>query len=212
LPFREDILRGVRLFAIVFAAILLCVAGYRILKPPADVQGATPAPPEVAQPSPASSEPAPVSDAAAEAHPLIVPGPPPSPGAPVGNKLVKKVVRPRVADPGVPPPPPIAHSGRTPAPTARRFEPSNALAFPSAPVEDSSETPQPAPKQAVGYKSLIEADPNRPPAEVASPAPPAPESAEKPAKGNRFFRAVGKIFHPGAKKETMPLTLQPKQQ
>jgi hypothetical protein len=204
LPFREDILRGIRLFAIVFAAILLCVAGYRVLKPSPDAPGATQAPPEAASPAPA----VPASDA--EAHPLIVPEAPPVPGTPASTKVVKKVVRPRVADPGVPPPPPI-NGGRRGVQKGQEYAASETSPLPIAPVENSSDSAT----KGVGYKSLIDANPNRPPVEAAAaPAPeqpPAAEPAEKAAKGNRFFRAVGKIFHPSPKKESMPLTLQPQQ-
>jgi hypothetical protein len=204
---REDILRGVRLFAIVFAAILVCVAAYRILRPPLEAASAPPAASEVAPPSPEpAADAAPASAAEAEAHPLVVPEPPP-----VGGTPVRKVARPKnLADPGVPPPPPVAPvRARRAAPSGKEFESSETVALPAAPVEDSAEAKPLTPRQAVGYKSLIEANKNRPPAEEAAPAP-AEDSKEKPAKGNRFFRAVGKIFHPG-KKETTPLALQPNQ-
>jgi hypothetical protein len=92
--------------------------------------------------------------------------------------------------------------------------------LPAAPREESSNaSPVPA-KQGVGYKSLIEANANRPLVNPGTPAPveetvekPAEKpvekpQAEKPQKGNRFVRGIGKIFHPG-QKETAPLTLQP---
>jgi hypothetical protein len=211
LRFREDILRGVRLFAIVFAAILFCVAAYRMLRTPSDVQGATQdesTGSEAAQPSPEPT-PAPVSEAVSEVHPLIVPEPPP-----VGGTQ-KKVAHPR--DPGVPPPPPpaatptVARTRRAPAPSAGEFESSAAVALPAAPAEESPESKPLTPKQMVGYKSLIDATKNRPPAEYVAPAPD-DEPAETAAKGNRFFRAIGKIFHPGGKKDAEPSTLQPKQQ
>jgi hypothetical protein len=214
LRFREDILRGVRLFAIVFAAILVCVAAYQALRTPADVQGAAPgAIPEAVQPSP---EPSPdagsVSATDSEVHPLIVPEPPP-----VAETAVKsRVARPK--DPGVPPPPPatptVVRARRAPAPSGREFETSAPVALPVAPVEESSEAKPLTPKQAVGYKSLIEANANRAPVEPtpASPAAPAEDSSDKAAKGNRFFKAVGKIFHPSGKKDAEPSTLQPKQQ
>jgi hypothetical protein len=97
-------------------------------------------------------------------------------------------------------------------PTALREESSNASPVPT--------------KKGVGYKSLIEANANRPPLNPRTPAPveetveetvekPAEKpverpQAEKPQKGNRFVRAIGKILHPG-QKETAPLTLQPEQ-
>jgi hypothetical protein len=209
LRFREDILRGVRLFAIVFAAILVCVAAYQAVRTPADVQSAPPdAIPEAAQPSPApSTEAAPVSAAASEVHPLVVPEPPPVAGTPVRNR----VVRPK--DPGVPPPPPIAptvvRAHRATTPSGGEFETSGPVPLPVAPVEESSEPKPVTPKQAVGYKSLIEANPNRVPVEPVAAAPaPADDSSDKAAKGNRFFRAVGKIFRPAKDPSS---TLQPKQ-
>jgi hypothetical protein len=207
--FREDILRGVRLFAIVFAGILVCVAGYRTLRTPSEAQGPG-APPEAVEPAQeASSDAPPVSEAASEAHPLVVPEPPPVPGA---APVVKRAVRAKVIDdPGVPPPPPLGKPHRAATPTGREFESSEAVSLPAAPVEDTSDAHTPAPKQGVGYKSLIEANANRPTAEPA-PAAPVVESTEKPAKGNRFFRAIGKIFHPGGAKDATPLTLQPKEQ
>jgi len=80
-------------------------------------------------------------------------------------------------------------------------------------VEESSEPKPLTPKPAVGYKSLIEANPirvpveNRVPAEQAATAPD-DDPSDKAAKGNRFFKAVGKIFHPAKE----PSTPQPKQQ
>ena len=210
--FREDILRGVRLFAIVFAAILVCVAGYRIVRAPADVPLAAPdgsATSEAAQPTPepvAAPVSAPVS---AEVHPLVVPEPPPVNGAPVRTR----VTRPQ-RDPGVPPPPPVAaapvvHARRPATPSGREFEASDTVALPAAPVEESPEPKPLTPKQVVGYKSLIEANANRP-VEPVAPVVSDDDSAETQAKGNRFFRAIGKIFRPG-KKEAEPSTLQPKQ-
>lgn len=197
---REDILRGVRLFAIVFAAILVCVAAYRILHPVVEAQSVAPPPSDVVQPAP---EAAPVAETEQETHPLVVPEPPPVPGT-----VRAHVTRPKVKDVDVPPPPPLAAASRvrrTPAP--KEFDSSEAVALPSAPVEESPEAKPLTPQQAVGYKSLIDANPNRAPLD-ASPSP-ADESDAKP-KGNRFFRAIGKIFHPASKKETLPLTLQPK--
>jgi len=91
--------------------------------------------------------------------------------------------------------------------------------------ESSIASPVPT-KKGVGYKSLIEANANRPSLNPGTPAPveePVEETVEKPAekpverpqvekpqKGNRFVRAIGKILHPG-QKETAPLTLQPEQ-
>lgn len=208
LRFREDILRGVRLFAIVFAAILVCVAAYQALRTPADVQGAPPdaisgAVPPSPEPSPAA---APDSATASEVHPLVVPEPPPVAGTAVRNRAA------RPKDPDVPPPPPpvaptVVRAHRTPAPSGREFETSEPVALPVAPVEESSEPKPLTPKPAVGYKSLIEANPIRVPVEPADTAPDN-DSSDKAAKGNRFFRAVGKIFHPAKE----PSTPQPKQQ
>jgi hypothetical protein len=207
LRFREDILRGVRLFAIIFAAILVCVAAYRIVRTPSDVPSAPPdeiAAPEAAQPTPES---APVAQAAAEVHPLVVPEPPPVGGAAVRTR----VTRPR--DPGVPPPPqiaaPVVRARRAAPPSGGEFEASGAVALPVAPADESPEPTPLTPKQAVGYKSLIEANANRIPVEPAAPAATG-DSSEAPAKGNRFFRAIGKIFR--GKKDTEPSGLQPKQQ
>jgi hypothetical protein len=213
LRFREDILRGVRLFAIAFAAILLCVAVYRILRSPSDVQGAAPDGPASSAVEQPSSDPlpdaAPVSETTSEVRPLLVPEPPPVNGVPQ-----KRVARPRVAgNSDVPPPPPVApavaHTRRVQTPSGKDFESSNAVPLPVAPAEDSSDTKPLTPKQMVGYKSLIEANANRPPVEIATP--PADDYVDPQPKGNRFLRAVGKIFHPGGKKEAEPLTLQPKQ-
>lgn len=205
--FREDILRGVRLFAIVFAAILICVAGYRMLRASSDVQGAAPdvaAPPS---PEPSSVE-TPVSETAPEVHPLVVPEPPHVGGTPV----VSHAAHPRNQDVPPPPPPlvPVVRARRAPAPSGKEFEASTTIPLPGAPVESSPEVKPLAPKQAVGYKSLLEADPNRVPAEAVAPPASDDESEDKPAKGNRFFKAIGKIFHPNGKKETTPLSLQPK--
>jgi hypothetical protein len=199
--FREDILRGVRLFAIVFATILLCVAGYRILRA-SDVQSAAPA--EVMQPSPEPTpEPAQVSDAAPEVHPLVVPEPPP-----VGGR--GKAGRARNTE--VPPPPPVTTAvvrPHRPSPSGKEFEASDAVKLPAAPVEVSPETKALTTQERVGYKSLIDANKNRPAVELS--APPADDYVAAPEKGNRFFKAIGKIFHPGGKKETEPSALQPKQ-
>jgi hypothetical protein len=210
LRFREDILRGVRLFAIVFAAILLCVAAYRILRAPSDVQGATSSA-EAEQPSPTPApDAAPVSETSAEVHPLVVPAPPPVGGA----AAPKKIARPKTGvNADVPPPPPavptVARAHRAAPPSGKEFEASNAVALPAPPVEDVAPAKPLTPKQLVGYKSLIEANANRLPADPT--AVPIDDSPEEQAKGNRFFKAIGKIFHPGAKKETEPLTLRPKQ-
>jgi hypothetical protein len=212
LRFREDILRGVRLFAIVFAAILVCVAAYQAFRSPADVQGAPPDAISGAVPEPSpqpSHEAAPDSATASEGHPLVVPEPPPV-GGTSGVAAVRNRV-PRPKDPGVPPPPPpvapVVRAHRAPAPSGREFETSEPVALPVAPVEEAAEPKPLTPKQAVGYKSLIEANPIRVPVEPAATAPPDEDSSDKSAKGNRFFKAVGKIFRPAKD----PTTVQPKQ-
>jgi hypothetical protein len=206
LRLREDILRGVRLFAIVFAAILVCVAAYRMLRAPSDVQGAAPdgSASEAVQPSP---EPTPVAETASEVHPLVVPEPPPVPGT-----APKRANHPRNQDvPPPPPPAPVVRARRVPAPSGKEFEASGTVALPVAPVEDAPDSKPLTPKQLVGYKSLIEANKDRLPADPTAVAP-VDDPEEPQAKGNRFFRALGKIFHPGGKKETEPSSLQPKQQ
>lgn len=210
--FREDILRGVRLFLIAFAAILIGVWAYRMLHTP-DVQSApeleAPAAPVAQDAAPQGQDPAPdaapIAETAPEPHGLSVPPPPPVAGTHVSH--VSKVTSPKIAVPPPPPSPVVARARRAPAPLGREFEAPAARVLPVAPVEESADASPPAPKQGVGYKSLLEADPNR----VPEPSLSSPEEqpVEK-AKGNRFLRAVGKIFHPG-RKETPPLTLQPKQ-
>jgi hypothetical protein len=204
--FRDDILRGVRLGLIAFAAILIGVWAYRMLRPPADVQGATQleAPPPEVQPSP-DPAPEPVAEAPPESHGLVVPEPPP-----VGGKeRVARVTRPKViASPPAAPTPVVGKTRKAPVPSGREFETGEPGVLPASPSEESADSSGAAPKTGVGYKSLLEADPNRAPIDPSLAGQPEPE---KP-KGNRFFRAVGKIFHPGGKKETVPLTLQqPKQ-
>jgi hypothetical protein len=205
--FRDDILRGVRLGLIAFAAILIGVWAYRMLHPPSDVQGATqleaPPAPEV-QPSP-DPAPGPVAEAVPESHGLVVPEPPP-----VGGKeRVARVARPKVIVPPPPAPTPVvAKTRKAPAPSGREFESGEPGVLPASPAEESADSSGAAPKTGVGYKSLLEADPNRAPIDPSLMGQPEPERP----KGNRFFHAVGKIFHPGGKKETVPLTLQqPKQ-
>jgi hypothetical protein len=207
--FRDDILRGVRLFLIAFAAILIGIWAYRMLRTPADVQGATqleaPAAPE-AQPQDPAPDAAPVADASSDSEPhgLVVPPPPPV----VGQERVTKVARPKVSVPPPPPSPVVARARRAPAQPRREFETSEPGTLPAEPAEESAESSPSAPAKVVGYKSLLEVDPNQVPIDPSLLGQPEPE---KP-KGNRFFRAVGKIFHPGGKKETVPSTLQqPKQ-
>lgn len=213
--FREDILRGVRLFLIAFAAILIGVWGYRMLHTP-DVQSApgleAPAAPVAQEAAPQGQDPAPdaapIAETAPEAHGLSVPPPPPVAGTHVNVVThINKVVRPKAAVPPPPPSPVVVRARRAPAPSGREFEAPAARILPAAPAEESADGSPTAPTQGVGYKSLPEADPNRAP--EPSLSSPEGQPVEKP-KGNRFLRAVGKIFHPG-RKETTTLTLQPKQ-
>lgn len=196
MPFREDILRGVRLFAIAFAAILVCVAAYRIVRLQSAPVTASEAEPPAAEP--AATEATPVPETASDVRPAVVPEPPP-----VGRRR-------KVVDPGVPPPPPIGGVARAhKAASATGTEVDSAEAPPSIPVEETSTAKAPAPKQpTVGYKSLIEATATRPPDPTAVPIEDAP--VDTTPKGNRFIRALGRFFHPGGKKEATPLTLQPK--
>lgn len=215
--FREDILRGVRLFLIAFAAILIGVWAYRMLHTP-DVQGApeleAPAAPvaqDAAQPAQdPGPDAAPVAETAPETHGLTVPPPPPVGGThvtPVGGTHVSKVARPKMVIPAPPPAPMVARARPAPAPSGRAFEVPETGVLPAARTEESADASPAAPKKGVGYKSLLEADPN--PAPEPSFSASGDDPVEKP-KGNRFLKAVGKIFHPG-KKETTPLTVQPKQ-
>jgi hypothetical protein len=202
--FRDDILRGVRLFAIVFALILVAVWVYRMIRAQSDVRGASPdvsAAPETAQPI-VQIAPAPPPDS--ETHGLSVPPPPPAPG-----EHAPRIARPRVA---AKPAGAVASTNRAPAPVGRDFESSQPSALRGAPVVKSLDAdPVPA-KTEVGYKSLLETNTNRVIVVVPQAQAPAQESSEKPAKGNRFLKGVGKILHAGSKKETMPLTLRdPKQ-
>jgi hypothetical protein len=98
---------------------------------------------------------------------------------------------------------------RAPAPSGRELEPTETVVLPARPSEEATEAKPLSPRQGVGYKSLLEANPRTLPEEPAAPSA-ADEPSDKP-KGNRFLRAVGKIFHPGAKKETTPSGLRPKQ-
>lgn len=209
--FRDDILRGVRLFLIAFAAILVVVWASRILRTPSDVQGASqqelPPEPEASQPS---ADPTPETAAAAnstsephsEPHGLTVPPPPP-----VAGTHVRKASRPaRAKAPAASAAAQVvSRERRAPAPSGREFESIEPGVLPSAPAEESGDASPASPKKGVGYKSLLEADPARAPIEPSLLGQQQP--VEKP-KVNRFRRAVGKIFHPGGKKETVPLTLQ----
>jgi hypothetical protein len=206
--FRDDILRGVRLFLIAFAAILIVVWGYRILRTPADVQGAAQQELPSAPEAPQAADPSPETAAAAtssEPHGLMVPEPPPVGGTHVSKARLAKAAVPVVAATT----PEVARARKPMAPSGREFEAAEPGALPAAPVEESGEASPASAKKGVGYKSLLEADPNRAPIEPALLGSEQP--VEKP-KGNRFLRAVGKIFHPGGKKETAPLTLQPEKQ
>jgi hypothetical protein len=105
----------------------------------------------------------------------------------------------------------VVRASRASTPAGREFEAPDVAASPAAPTGESLDaSPAPA-KGGVGYKSLIEANATRLPLDPAAAPVPAEEPAEKRQKGNRFTRAIGKIFHPSGQKETV-LTLQPKQQ
>jgi predicted alpha/beta superfamily hydrolase len=68
-----------------------------------------------------------------------------------------------------------------------------------APQAATDENPPPA-KNGIGYKSLLEADPNKPAAEV----PPSPAAPEPPkAEGKGFFHSIGRFFK-GKKDTTQP--------
>jgi hypothetical protein len=119
------------------------------------------------------------------------------------------VVRPRTqAEPSAPP---IVHAHSAPAPSGKEFE-SSALGgvLPAAPGDQPPDSAPVPGKKGVGYQSLLEANANRLPEKPVVQAPADEATPEKPAKGNRFFKAVGKILHPGAKKEAAPSALQPK--
>ncbi len=210
MPFRDDVLRGVRLFLIAFSILLVGVWVFRMLHASADAQGAPQdlpatyeaAPADEQQPPPAA---APVSQASSEAHGLVVPPPPPIAGA----HAVRAASRQRDDVPPPPPPATVVRASRAPAPSAREFEAPAPSILPAAPAAESTNASPVPVKKVIGYKSLIEANANRlpvdPGARVADEEP-----AEQPQKGNRFFRAIGKIFHP--QREPMPMTLQPKEQ
>jgi hypothetical protein len=208
--FRNDILRGVRLFLIAFAAILVVIWGYRMLRPSYEVQGSgqldAPAAPPTQEALQQDTPPdaAPVADASSETHGLMVPPPPP-----VGGAKVAKVARPKASVPPPPPPAPVTARARRAAPSGKEFETAEPVVLPAAHAEESADAGSSAPKKGVGYKSLLEADPNR--VALDPLLTPQQEQTEEKPKGNRFLRAVGKIFHPSGKKETVPLTLQPKQ-
>jgi hypothetical protein len=211
--FRDDILRGVRLFLIIFAGVLTCVAAYRMMHSTGEA-AVQEAPPPDAQPVPETASSA---DPSTETHGLVVPEPPPVPGEKPKVKAPPPVKHVAKFDTSVPPPPQpaVSHAKRVAAvPSGRGFETSEPVALP-APLEEPSNPAPSTPKSGVGYKSLMEVDTNRAAVESAPhplmvQVPDQPEE-EKP-KGNRFFRAVGKIFHPSGKKETAPQTLQPQKQ
>jgi hypothetical protein len=195
---RSDILRGVRLFLIAFAAILLGYLAYQMVRPTAEAQGDQQDTTHAAESQPAAapgaSSPA---DSPTEPHPLVVPPPPAVPGATPNRAIPVKVAR--KADAIVPPPPPLRASQPTKtnqALTGREFETPGVTPVPI--VKSTEETPQANPvpsKAAVGYKSLLEANPNRPPAQPIQ-AENAPEEPRK-AEGNRLVRGLGRLF--GAK-------------
>ncbi len=199
MPFRSDILRGVRLFLIAFAAILLCLLAYQVLRPTAAAQSAPQAAAAPVQNAPAAEEaPSP------EPHPLVVPPPPPVVGEAPAAPLPVKVSRPRRVDTSVPPPPPVApaRSSRTAsrAPEPREY-PAPGPGTSSAPPAVPEASPAPG---GVGYKSLMEADPNQPPAEAApQPSSTPPEPVRKP-EGNRIKRGLGRILRLGRKDTTQP--------
>lgn len=205
--FRSDILRGVRLFFIAFAAILLCLLAYQLLRPSAEAQGTTQAAAASEQSGPAQEDAA--AEQSSEPRPLVVPPPPPVAGEAPAAAPPVKVPRPRRVDSSVPPPPPIAPVVRVsrptpPTPSPREFEaPEVGSPKPPAPVTVTETTPAPE-QNGVGYKSLLDADPNRPPAEAAvQPAPTTQEPAKKPD-GNRIKRGLGRIFRVGKKDTTQP--------
>ncbi len=204
--FRDDILRGVRLFAIAFAGILLCVAAYRMLRSPFEAQG--PQSGLVAPDAPPPAQETAAEAAPEEPHPLVVPPPPPVGGIPPPPPPVRRVVRPRPQ--AVTSAPPAVRANSAPTPSGKEFE-SSALGgvLPAAPGDQPSDSTPVAGKKGVGYQSLLEANANRLPEKPVVQAPADEAMPEKP-KGNRFFKAVGKIIHPGAKKEAAPSALQPK--
>jgi hypothetical protein len=196
--FRDDILRGVRLFLIAFAAILTCIAAYRMFHSAADAATVQESPslPDVT-PTEDPATVTPVKVASSDTPGVVVPPPPP-----VDGDRPKHVVR---AKTEVPPPPPLTASTavrakRTPQPSGRDFEVSEPGTLPAPRVEESPDSAPSAPKKGIGYKSLLEADPTHSGLEPIVPEQKAETVEDKP-KGNRFFRAVGKIFRPGGKKE-----------
>lgn len=204
MPLRSDILRGIRLFLAAFASMLLTYLAYELLRPTSQVQGAPQAAsaPQPGQSQPQAAEPA---EESSEPHPLVVPEPPPVSGA-AASAAPAKTPRPRLRNASVPPPPPLAparvvRATKPTAPAPRDLEaPETTQPNPAA----SETVSQPAPADsAVGYKSLMEADPNRPPAEVEPAAPPAAEPAKKPG-GHRIIRALGRVFRLGKKDTTKP--------
>jgi hypothetical protein len=210
LAFRDDILRGVRLFLIAFSVVLVGVWVYRMTHPPSDVQGAENPPPltEIAAPDQQhGSEADPVASTSSEAHGLVVPPPPP-----VANARPTKMPPRKQIDEVPPPPPlPVARAIQPPKPVGREFEASEVSTMPAAPREESAQNAPAPEKKAVGYKSLLEVNANRMPADPAGQYRSPDEGADQPKKSNGFLRALGKFFHPSPK-ETMPLTLQPKPQ
>ena len=206
---RSDILRGVRLFLIVFATILLGYLAYQMVRPAAEAQGdqqdTTRAVESQPSPAPGASSP---TDAAREQHPLVVPPPPAVPGATPNRAAPLKVAR--KADAIMPPPPPLRASQptkTTQALTGREFETPGMTPVPVVKSTEEASQANPVPSKAtVGYKSLLEANPNRPPAQPIQAEYPSPEEPKK-AEGNRLVRGLGRLF--GAKKkEPVPLDIQ----
>ena len=189
---RSDILRGVRFFLIAFAAILLGYLAYQIVRPTAEAKGDQ-------QDTTHAVEPKPVAVSPAEPHPLVVPPPPAAPGA-TPNRAIPFKVR-RKLDAGVPPPPPLRASQptkTTQALTGREFETPGVTPVRVVKSAEESSKVNPVPsKGGVGYKSLLEANPNRPPAQPIQAEYP-PMEAPRKAEGNKLIRGLGRLF--GAKK------------
>ncbi len=187
--FRSDVVRGVRLFLMLFAAALIAYLAYEVWHPAVEAQVGSAE--ETPAPQPSATPPV-------EPHPLTVPPPPPVGASDHAPKVVRATAAHDVPDP--PPPGPAVRPAR-PTPSGRDFE---APALGSAPAASPQvaiieESPAPA-KDGIGYKSLLEADPNKPAAEVP-PSPAAPEPARSEGKG--FFHAIGRFFK-GKKDTTQP--------
>jgi len=171
-----------------FAAALIAYLAYELWHPAVEAQvgspEATPAQ-DVSTTEPETTEP----------HPLTVPPPPPVGAANHAPKAVRAT-----ASNEVPPPRPPAPRPVRPTPSGRDFETPALNSAPAvSPQVTSEENPAPA-KDGIGYKSLLEADPNKPAAEVP-PSPAAPEPAKSEGKG--FFHSIGRFFK--GKKDTTQL-------